>query len=238
MSELEDFKIDDPKLTAALIANVKARTQGQLLDNKLAESLSITAKLATDKEILRSKWESAAPAHHRIAYLAGVIDQSSVAALIDTLSRWDRMDIEEGHPDREYRLVLTSPGGDVTHGFQAYSYLKGLSQRRPLTITAAGICASMATILHQAASEGRRVIEPGCSYLLHEVSGGIGGRLDSLIDTTDWLKQLNRQMHTIFAERSHKSEDEIAKEINRREKFLDANEVIEWGLADKIEYVT
>lgn len=231
-------RTEDPKLVAAKVALLRAQTEGQKLDNKLAESLSITATLATEKEVLRSQWDKAGPGMHRIYYLAGDIDKGTVGTMIDALSRWDRIDNEAGLGNREYRLIITSHGGEVTYGFQAYSYLKGLATRRPLTISAAGVCASMATILHQAASQGRRVIEPGCTYLLHEVSGQAVGRSDSIVDTTEWMKQLNIQMHRIFAERSHKTEEEIAVAVSRREKFLSADEVIEWGLADKIEYVT
>ena len=229
---------DDPKLVAAKVKLLTAQTKGQDLDNKLAECLSVTAQLATDKEKLRAKWDASAPEMHRIFYLAGTIDANESARVIGTLSRWDRMDNEDGYPDKEYKVMITSFGGDVSYGFQAYSYLKGLAQRRPLTIVAAGICASMATILHQAASEGRRVIEPGCTYLLHEVSGGAAGRYDSMVDTTEYMKHLNTQMHNIFAERGNKTAEEIAAAISRREKFLSVEEVIEWGLADKIEHVT
>lgn len=232
------FVVDPPELVNAKVQLISAQTEGQQLDNKLAEALSITAKLATDKEVLRAQWDAAAPSMHRIYYLAGPIEPKSVAEMIDTLSRWDRMDNESGNSDREYRLIITSPGGEVTYGYQAYSYLKGLASRRPLTISAAGICASMATIIHQAASDGRRIIEPGCTYLLHDVSGGVGGRYDSIVDTTEWMKQLNTQMHRIFAERGTKTEEEIAAATSRREKFLSVEEVIEWGLADKVEYVT
>lgn len=237
-NELFGFPEEDPKLITAKVALIKAQTEGQKLDNSLAQSLSVTAKLATEKEQLRARWDAAAPAMHRIYYLDKPIEQPSANQLIDALSRWDRMDKEDGLPDRGYTVVLTSPGGEVTYGFQVYSYLKGLAQRRPLTISAAGVCASMATIVHQAASDGLRIIEPGCTYLLHEVSGGVGGRYDSIKDATEWMTQLNAQMHRIFAERSNKTEEEIAAAISRREKFLSVDEVIEWGLADKIEYVT
>jgi ATP-dependent Clp protease protease subunit len=233
----EEAEIHDPLYVAALIEKVKAQTEGQKLDNELARALAITAELATDREKVRAKWDKAAPHHHRRFYLNGVIDKGSVELLIDTLSRWDLIDREEGS-DRPYTLVITSPGGDVTSGFQAYSYLKGLGEKRVLRISASGICASMATILHQAATQGERIIEPGCTYLLHEVSGGVGGRLDSIIDTTEWMKQLNSMMHKIFAEVGNKSEDELAALLHRHEKFLSVEEVIEWGLADKIEYVS
>lgn len=217
---------------------VEAQVAGQEYDNRLAAALAGTAEMAYEREKLRKSWDAAAPALHRIYYLTGEINGATVGNLIETLSRWDRIDNEAGEPDREYIVVISSPGGEVVSGFQAYSYMKGLSERRTLTLSAAGICASMATVLHQAASPGRRIIEPGCTYLLHEVSGHIGGRLDSVTDTAEWLKAINKNMHKILAEKSHRTEDEIERDVSRREKFLDTDEVIEWGLADSIEYVT
>lgn len=229
-------ELTDPLYVIAKTRLVEAQIDGQLSDNRLADALADTAGIAAERESLKNKWELAGAAYHRIYYLTGEIGEKSMGSMIDTLSRWDRMD--DGLPDREYRLVICSPGGDVVHGFQAYSFLKGLAERRTLTITAAGLCASMATILHQAASEGRRVIEPGCSYLIHEVSGGVGGRSDAIKDTAEWMQTLNQTMREIFAERSHIEAEEFEARINRRETFLTPEQVLEWGLADEIRYVT
>ena len=166
------------ELAEARIKLVLAQAAGQEADNRLAVALAGTAEIAAEREKMRRAWDQAAPSLHRIYYLAGTIDGESVGSLINTLSRWDRMDKSDGLPDRGYTVVLSSPGGEVVSGFQAYSYMRGLSERRPLTISAAGICASMATVLHQAASDGRRVIEPGTTYLLHDLTAGVGGRLD------------------------------------------------------------
>jgi ATP-dependent protease ClpP protease subunit len=224
-------------LVAARVALINAQVAGQEYDNRMAAALAATAELAASRDSLRNRWDLAGPAHQRVYYFAGEVNSNSSLAAIDVISRWERLDIEDGLDDRPYRKVLCSPGGDVIHGFQLYSFLKGLSSRRRLTISASGICASMATIIHQAASDDCRIVEPGCSYLLHEVSGGVGGRLDTVTDTADWMRKLNQNMYNIFAERSSHSAEEIEEKVSRREKFLTPEEVIEWGLADRIEYM-
>lgn len=226
----------DPEYIAAKTKLLIAQTLGQDTDNEMSGYLAETARLATERERQKFEWEMAGPGHHRIYYLTGGISDASSAKLIDVMTRWENLD-RESNDDRMYTIVLCSPGGEVVSGFQLYSYLKGLSERRKLRISAAGLCASMATVIHQAATPGLRLIEPGCSYLLHKVSGGVGGRFDSIADTTAWMEQLNRTMTEIFAEHSQYTADEIDEMIDRREKFLTVSEVVEWGLADEIGYV-
>lgn len=227
---------ENPLLIKAKVALLEAQTQGQLLDNRLAAALAETAELASRKEGMKFQWDSAHASYQRTFYLSGEINKASSLQVIDTLSRWDIMDRDT--PDKAFTIVMTSPGGDVIAGFQLYSFLKGLSERRTLRISAAGMCASMATIIHQAASVGERIIEPGCTYLLHQVSGMSAGRFDEIADTTKWLEQLNCTMRDIFAERGKLDVDEIKSKIDRRELFLTPEEVVnEWGLADEIRYV-
>ena len=228
--------VESPALISVKVALLQSQTVGQDLDNRLAKSLADTAEIAAYKEALTHKWDSAAASYRRIYYLTGEINKQTTHATIDTLSRWDDMDRED--PQKMFTIIVCSPGGDVVTGFQLYSFLKGLSMRRPLRIAAAGICASMATVIHQAASEGERTIEPGCTYLLHQVSGVSAGRFDEISDTTKWLHQLNCTMREIFADRGKLEPDVIQSKIERRELFLTPEEVVdEWGLADRICHV-
>lgn len=229
---------DNPEYVSAKVELLKAQTIGQQFDNRMSAALAATAEIAANRDERQSRWELAAASHRRIYYFGGEIGASTALSAIDTLGRWEQMDREDGLTDRPYKILLCSPGGDVVHGYQLFSYLRGLAERRTLTISASGLCASMATIIHQAASDGCRVVEPGCSYLLHEVSGGVGGRFDSIADTADWMKQLNENMYEIFAERSPYDAEEIKQRVSRREKFLTPAEVVEWGLADRIEYTS
>lgn len=230
--------MSEESLKAAKIELIKAQTEGQIQDNRMAQALATTSELASRGAVLRGQWDAASPSLHRTLYFNQEIKSETVEVTIDTLARWDRIDNEAGQPDRPYKFVICSGGGSVVVGFQLYSFLKGLAERRPLTVVATGICASMATVIHQAASPGQRVIEPGCTYLLHELSGQTAGRLDNIQDTAQFLEKLNENLRKIYAERSTLTADEIHAKVNRTERYLTAEEVMDWGLADTLGFAS
>jgi ATP-dependent protease ClpP protease subunit len=238
LTELTAESAYEPLLIART-ALVESQRIGQEHDNDLAASLAETARIALAKEIRRDIWEKAGENFHRIAHLTQEIESDSVGIWIDALSRWDRIDsVEEAKTGKDpqiYRLVLCSPGGDLVSGMAFYSFLKGLTERRPVHISASGLCASMATVIHQAGTV--RLIERGCSYLIHEASSKISGRSDTIHDQAGWLAAMNDRLRQFLAEKSNLTAEEIKERSNRREWWLDENEVVELGFADRIGYL-
>lgn len=226
-------------LIEAKTALLETQRQGQELDNRLAEALVETAEIALDKERRRTTWEQAGENYHRIAHLTQEITSEAVEIWIDAISRWDRIDSESeklGAPVRDpYRLILCSPGGDIIPGMKFYSFLKGLAQRRKIHIAASGLCASMATVVHQAAT--KRIIEPGCSYLIHEASASMGGRTDRMADQMGWINELNAKMREILSYRSAMSADDLLVRMGRKEWWMMAEEAVEHGFADEVGYL-
>lgn len=237
--DLLDLDIGYQPLLDARTALLEAQTKGAELDNDLARSLAETARIALSKEVRRDQWEKAGENFHRIGHLTEEISHENVSAWIDVLSRWDRIDAEEeqqsGIVAQPYRLILCSPGGDIIPGMKFYSFLKGLTERRPIWIVASGLCASMATVIHQAGT--RRLIEKGCSYLIHEATAVMGGRTDKIMDTAGWLTGLNDKVREFLAEKSKLTADEIKVKSDRREWWLSAEEAVEYGFADEIGFL-
>jgi ATP-dependent Clp protease protease subunit len=159
------------------------------------------------------------------------VTSETVEPCIDVLSRWQRIDKENNRP---WLFIITSNGGEVIAGIKLYSLLKAIGQNRPIITVASGMCASIATVIHQAGTE--RVIEPACSYLLHDVSGGLGGSLSSMQDTMGWLKMINTRLHVALAEKSNQSVEEIAALCERRDAWFMAEEIVAMGLADRVGY--
>lgn len=119
-------------------------------------------------------------------------------------------------------------------GMKLYSTLKSIAATRTIVTVASGICASMATVIHQAGTQ--RLVEPGCSYMIHDVSGEVFGSIGNMQDQMDWLNKLNHQLHRALAEHSNLSIDEIAELSKRRDSWYMSEEVVEMGLADRIGY--
>jgi ATP-dependent protease ClpP protease subunit len=92
----------------------------------------------------------------------------------------------------------------------------------------------MATVIHQAGT--LRVIEPGCSYLIHDVSGESFGSLGNMQDTMDWLNKLNAMLHRALAAKAKITLAEVAELGKRRDGWFMPEEILGFGLADTIGY--
>lgn len=231
-TDMKDLKL---AASAAKLAFLEAQTAGQLIDNRTADALATTAEISATREINTSKWENASNSRNREYHFTEIVGPDSVAAAVDTISRWDRLDtmVDDGEP-RSYKFVICSAGGSVIHGMKLYSTLKAIANKRPLTTVASGLCASMATVLHQTGT--RRIIEPGCSYLIHDVSGDSSGSLGSMQDAMEWMNKLNSSLHVALAEKAKLSVEEIAALGKRRDGWFMPEEVVAMGLADEIGY--
>lgn len=211
--------------------NVQA--EGQAIDNRTAAALARSAEIALDREQLKELWESASNGRNRVYHFTDSVTADTVEFAVDVLNRWHRIDGDDG---REYRFVICSNGGNVIHGMKLYSTLKAIAQSRPVITIASGICASMATVIHQAGTI--RVIEPGCSYMIHDVSGEMGGSIANMQDQMEWMNKLNHHLHVALAEKAKIPLEKIAELSKRRDSWYMPDEVLELGLADEIGYAT
>lgn len=210
-----------------------SQTKGQEIDNETAAALAISAQIALGRETLKERWDSASNGRNRSYHFTDNVTSDTVEAAVDVLNRWDRLD----HADqRPYRFVICSGGGNVISGMKLYSTLKAIAIKRPLITVASGICASMATVIHQTGT--KRIIEPGCSYMIHDVSGELFGSIANMQDTMKWLEKLNNQLHVCLAEKSKMTVTEIAELGKRQDSWFMPEEIVELGLADEIGYAT
>lgn len=208
-----------------------AKTRGQQIDNATAQALSESAELALGREKLKEQWDAASNGRNRWFHFTDTVSSDTVESAVDVLNRWQRLDVDNADP---YRFIICSPGGSVVAGMKLYSTLKAIAVKRPLITVASGVCASMATIIHQSGTD--RVIEPGCSYMVHDVSGEVFGKLSDMQDTMEWLAKLNSTLHVHLAEKSKLSVDEIALLSKRRDSWYMPEEVVEMGLADRVGF--
>jgi len=211
-----------------------AQTKGQEIDNDTARALADSAAISLKRERFKDDWDTASNGRNRVYHFTDSVTTESVENAVDVLNRWDRLDEED--PQRVYKFVICSGGGNVVAGMKLYSTLKAIAAKRHLITVASGICASMATVLHQTGTE--RVIEPGCSYMIHDVSGEAFGSITNMQDTMKWLSALNHQLHIFLAERATISVEKIQELGNRQDSWFMPDEVVEMGLADRIDYAS
>jgi ATP-dependent protease ClpP protease subunit len=222
--------------TVAVIAQVNAATRKMVAeaeavewDSRTSRIMSESADLAHTRDVERRAWDEASDLENRVFHFTDSVSTNSVSAAIDILSHWRRLDAGN---ERPYEVVLTSEGGSVVAGYKLYAYLLQVATERPLVTVASGLCASMATIIHQAGTD--RVVEQGCSYLIHDPSGVAVGAVGNLTDTTNWINALKTKGHQILASKSSLTVEEVSEKCSRRDWWELDDRVVELGFADRV----
>jgi ATP-dependent protease ClpP protease subunit len=137
--------------------------------------------------------------------------------------------------DGEVVVNIRSTGGDVGDALLIYEALAGLDAK--ITTRCYGYVASAATIIAQAASEGRRELSADSLYLVHNSIGTCEGNARDLRQSEELLVKTDERIAAIYARRSGRGETDFAalmSENNGGGRWLSPEEALAEGLADRI----
>jgi ATP-dependent Clp protease protease subunit len=164
----------------------------------------------------------------RAVYLWGVVDDKSAREITTKL-----LLLEADKPGTPINFYINSPGGVVTSGMVIYDTMKMISS--PVHTICMGLAASMGSILLSGGEKGNRYIYPHGEVMIHQPS--LGGYIRGVSsDLEIQAKQTQRVKHIgakILAENCGKTIDEIMRDFDR-DYWMDAEEAIKYGIADKI----
>ena len=156
----------------------------------------------------------------------GEITEDSVAALIIQLRYLHRE-----APEQEITMYINSPGGEVSSGLALYDVMKAI--QCPIRTVCVGTAASMAAILFL--SGDKRDMLAHSKVMIHDplIPGGIGGSALKVDAVARNLMQTRQTIAGIISRHTGKSlEDVLAKTAS--DSYFDAEQAVEWGLADRI----
>lgn len=133
---------------------------------------------------------------------------------------------------------IRSLGGSVDDALKIYDAL--ITNRAIVSTHCYGYVASAATIIAQAGNKGRRYISDNALYLVHQSSTYAEGNTADLDEARQLLEATNERIANIYAKSGDKgltAEDylNLMAENNGNGRWLNADEVIAFGLADKKE---
>ncbi len=135
----------------------------------------------------------------------------------------------------EVVVNIRSTGGDVGDALLIYDTLAALDAK--ITTRCYGYVASAATIIAQAASEGRREISANSLYLIHNAVSNCEGNASDFRQREELLQKTDRRIASIYAARSVRDEAEFSSlmaENNGSGRWLSPEETLAMGLADRI----
>jgi len=164
----------------------------------------------------------------RKIFLWGAVTDASAKDLTEKL-----LYLEATGPGKEIYFYMNTPGGSITAGMAVYDTIKMISS--PVTVIVTGMAASMGSILLSAAPKGRRLLYPHSRVLIHQplISGRFIGPASDINIQAQEMEKLRSELNGILAAASGQPLDRIQKDTDR-DFYLNAEEAIAYGLADKI----
>lgn len=131
-------------------------------------------------------------------------------------------------------VYINSPGGEVVSGMLILDALKGL--KTEVNLHCVGMAASMAAILLSAGEKGHRFVSPHAKIMIHEplIAGGVGGSASSIKRTAESILETKAMTVELLAKSTGRTKEEIEVAISY-DNYMNAEECIEFGIADHIE---
>ena len=163
----------------------------------------------------------------RIIFMGTPISDDVSNAVMAQLLCLEGMD-----PDREITMYINSPGGSFTALTAIYDTMKYI--RPDVRTVCLGQAASAAAVLLAAGAPGKRSALPNARIMIHQpyTEGGYGQSSDLEIQATEILR-MRTQMEQMIAENSGKTLEQVNRDTER-DKYLSAEQAMEYGLIDHI----
>lgn len=166
----------------------------------------------------------------RDVYLVGDIEKDPARGVIERLREL------ANDSTRPITVYINSAGGNVTDGLALHDSIQQIVHRGiEVTIVVQGMAYSMGSVVLQAASPGRRLAQPHSWIMIHEPAKWAGWQSTSAAaQHLDRLKQMQKQIYEILAQRSGRPLQKIIRDTKRTDFYLDAKMALEYGLIDGI----
>ncbi|MBB3409821.1 ATP-dependent Clp protease protease subunit [Rhizobium sp. BK316] len=162
----------------------------------------------------------------RIIFLNGEINDTVSAIVCAQL-----LFLEAENPKKPINLYINSPGGVVTSGFAMYDTMRFI--RAPVHTLCMGTARSMGSFLLMAGQPGERYALPNASILIHQPLGGFQGQASDMLIHAEEIRKTKQLMTRLYAEHCGRSYEEFETAMDR-DRFMTAQEAVEWGLIDRI----
>jgi ATP-dependent Clp protease protease subunit len=162
----------------------------------------------------------------RIIFLNGEVNYNVSALVCAQL-----LFLEAENPKKPINLYINSPGGVVTSGLAMYDTMRFI--RAPVHTLCMGTARSMGSFLLMAGEPGERAALPNASILIHQPSGGFQGQASDMLIHAEEILKTKQRMTRLYAEHCGRSYEDFERGMDR-DRFMTAQEALEWGLIDRI----
>lgn len=163
---------------------------------------------------------------NRIIFLAGPINERSASLVIMRL-----LYLQSIKKDQDIHLYINCPGGMVDQTLAIYDTMRFLSC--DIATYSIGQAASGGAIILTAGTKGKRYALPNSKIMLHQPWGGITGQAEDIRIQAEEILRDKKKLNEILAHHTGMPMEKIQEETER-DRFIDPQEAVKWGLVDEI----
>ena len=164
----------------------------------------------------------------RIIFLGGTIHDETANIVVAQL-----LFLANEDPKVDINLYINSPGGTVTAGLAIIDTMRYIPGDVATYII--GQAASMGSLIACSGTKGKRYTLPNAKNLMHQplLAGVLEGQATDLEIEAREMLRLRGVLYDLYAERTGQKLEKIAED-SERNKWLNAVEMVEYGLADTV----
>ena len=162
----------------------------------------------------------------RVIFLTGQVEDHMANLIVAQM-----LFLEAENPEKDIYLYINSPGGVITAGMSIYDTMKFI--KPDVSTICMGQACPMGAFLLTAGTKGNRFCLPNSRVMIHQPLGGYQGQATDIEIHAREILKVKQRMNELMAEHTGKTLEEIERDTER-DRFLSANEAVEYGLVDSI----
>ncbi len=164
----------------------------------------------------------------RIIFLGGPVMDDMANLIVAQL-----LFLSNEDPKSDVHIYINSPGGSVSAGFAILDTMRYIQPQVATYIM--GQAASMGSVLACAGTKGKRYTLKNSRNLLHQplLSGVMEGQATDLEIEAKEMLRIRDRLYDLYVEMTGQDRETIVRDLDRN-KWLDENEMLEYGLVDSV----
>ncbi len=163
---------------------------------------------------------------NRIIFMDGVINDAVANTIVMKL-----LFLQSENRHQDIHLYVNSPGGSVTATMAIYDTMQYLEC--DICTYCVGLAASGGAVLVAGGQAKKRYALPHSKMMIHQPYGEVGGQVSDIAIQAKDILDTREILNGVLASHTGQPIEIIAKDTDR-DRYMTANEAMEYGLVDEI----
>ena len=137
----------------------------------------------------------------------------------------------EQQGEGDISLYISSNGGSIYEGLKLIDVMDFI--KPDVSTVCMGMVASMASVIANCGTKGKRYILPRARFLIHQPLSGVSGQVTDMKIHVEEAEKLKEELYHLFEQNTNLSYEEIWN-MCERDNILTAQQAVDYGFVDKI----